>query len=212
MKKIILLFTLTSVLSFAQNLKYGIKGGLNVSNQSYNFSGAITPTNNSSLIGFNIGGYTEYKISNRFYIQPELLFSIQGGQFNDIIYLRLNFNDPGEYVDVKQVNYLSYINIPIMAKYFIVKKFNIELGPQFGFLISSRSKTSYNSPTHSMENLYDNKDFFNSIDYGINLGSEYHVSNKISLGLRYYLGIKNVGKNTNEIKNNVLSISTSYNF
>ena len=51
MKKIIFtsLLTLTCVLSLAQETKFGIKGGLNLSNQTDNVMKSITSINNSMM-------------------------------------------------------------------------------------------------------------------------------------------------------------------
>jgi hypothetical protein len=93
MKKVLLTALAVFAFSFAnaQDTKYGVKGGLNMSNNSADGSKSIT--------SFHLGGFAQFKMNDKFAIQPELLYSAQGAK-NDFGTLNLN-----------------YINIPVMAKY-----------------------------------------------------------------------------------------------
>ncbi len=212
MKKIIFtsLLTLTCVLSLAQETKFGIKGGLNLSNQTDNVMKSITSTNNSMMLGYNLGTFLEFNLSSKLAIQPEILFSYQGNKytFNDVI--RPSFDSPDEYFTYQVSNELYYINIPVMIKYYFIKKVSLEFGPQLGVLLGSKSNFSFSTP--SLGN-YSNTDkhSYKSIDYGINLGASYHFTKYISTELRYNFGLYNVNnKTSNEIKNRVISISINY--
>ncbi|RZJ55928.1 MAG: PorT family protein, partial [Flavobacterium sp.] len=35
---------------------------------------------------------------------------------------------------------LSYLNVPIMAKYYVIEKLSLEAGPQIGFLLSAKNQ------------------------------------------------------------------------
>lgn len=188
MKKIIL--TVAAVFAFgftnAQETKFGLKGGLNLAN----FSGDIE--DDSSLIAFHVGGFAEIKITEKFALQPEVLFSVQGAD-----------GDGGSFN-------LSYINIPVMAKYYVADKFNLEVGPQIGFLTSAKVKTGDVS--------VEAKKLFNSTDFGINFGGGYDFTPKLSMGLRYNLGVANLfndefkdalGSDV-KVQNSVFSLSLAY--
>lgn len=211
MKKIIttslLLFT---ILLTAQQTKFGVKGGLNVANQSDNYISNLVQTNHSSIIGFNLGVFVESEISDKFSIQPEILFSAQGNKYAYNVFIRTSPSTPGEYVNTQIVNNLFYLNIPLTIKYYIVEKISLEIGPQFGFLLSSNSKSS--SLFQTLGNVNSSySDGYKSIDYGINFGAGYNVTEKISTGIRYNFGLNNVnGRSSTEIKNSNLSISMSY--
>ncbi|WP_456314955.1 outer membrane beta-barrel protein [Pseudomonas shirazensis] len=75
MRKIIL--SAIAVMAFgsmnAQETRFGVKGGLNLSNI---VGGDVDGT--KSLVGFHVGGLAEIKITDKFAIQPELLYSAQG--------------------------------------------------------------------------------------------------------------------------------------
>jgi hypothetical protein len=205
MKKYI--FTAVAVLAFgftnAQKAQFGIKGGLNVANQSY--SGEGSPSS-SSIIGFHIGGFVEVKVSDKFSIQPELLYSTQGSKFD------VTVNEGGINYDTENIFKLAYINIPVIFKYYASEKFSLQAGPQIGFLTSSKMETEVLGQSVTQ----DVKDFFESVDYGLNIGAGYDFTKKVSAGIRYNFGLANVfndseGSN-DKIKNNVFSVSLGYKF
>jgi hypothetical protein len=185
MKKIILTAAAVFALSFAnaQDTKYGVKGGLNMSNVS-NAEGS------SSLLAFHLGGFAEFKISDKFAVQPELLYSAQGAKFSA--------------GGVSFTTNLNYINIPVMAKYYVADAFSIEAGPQIGFLMSAK------------EDGTDIKEFCNSTDFGINLGAGYNLNETMSLGLRYNMGLSDVQKDLapgeSGSKNSSIQLSFGYKF
>jgi len=77
MKRIILVLLIfsTGVVS-AQKFKYGVKAGLNISSLRADY---LDETNAKSKTGFHSGVFVEYTFSENFSIQPELLYSTQGG-------------------------------------------------------------------------------------------------------------------------------------
>lgn len=191
MKKITL--SIIAVLAFgftnAQEVKFGVKGGINFAD-----FGGDDIGDNSSKIGFLVGGFAEIKLSEKFAIQPELLFSTQGTKFKtDGDDLKFN---------------LSYINLPVMAKFYVVDKFSLEAGPQIGFLVGAKAKAG--------DEDEDIKDSFKSIDFGVNFGAGYDFTENLSAGVRYNLGLANIldteDGDDSEIKNSVFSIAVGYKF
>ncbi|ABQ03163.1 porin family protein [Flavobacterium johnsoniae] len=194
MKKIILAAIAVMTFSFAnaQQTRFGVKGGLNLSNWA---GGDVSDT--KALVGFHVGGFAEIKIIEKLAIQPELLFSTQGTKFDGGAFL-------GDF-DVKT----NYLNIPVLAKYYIVEKFSVEAGPQLGILLSAKS------------NGEDVKDGFKTVDFGFNLGAGYHFTDNVSVNLRYTIGlspladnadIENEGDYYDSAKNSVLALSFAYKF
>ncbi|CAM3703928.1 porin family protein [Flavobacterium chungbukense] len=192
MKKIILsaIAIMAFAFSNAQETRFGVKGGLNLSTV---VGGDVE--NTKSLVGFHVGGFAEIHIVEKFYIQPELLFSAQGTKFDG----------PFEDGDVK----LNYLNIPVVAKYYIVdKKFNVEAGPQLGVLLSAKAEGE------------DIKDFTRSVDFGFNIGAGYSFTDNLSVGLRYTIGLSPISDNDidnsddyyNSAKNSNLQLSLAYKF
>jgi len=193
MKKIILAAIAVMAFGFAnaQQTRFGIKGGLNMSTV---VGGDVD--NTKSLVGFHVGGFAEIHVVEKFFIQPELLFSTQGTKFDG------DFGNDG---DVK----LNYLNIPVLGKYYIVdKKFSVEAGPQLGVLLSAKADDN------------DIKDFTRSVDFGFNLGAGYSFTDNLSINLRYTIGlsplfdedIDSEGEYYDSAKNSNLALSLAYKF
>lgn len=67
----------------------------------------------SLLIGFHVGGFAEIKLSDKFVFQPELLYSSQGDKES------ASFSEDGFTENFDTTNKISYLNIPLMAKYYV---------------------------------------------------------------------------------------------
>ena len=161
MKKIIL--TVIAVLGFAfanaQKVEFGAKAGLNLAN----LIGDVQ--NNSTRVGFLVGTFAEIKVAQKFSIQPELLYSTQGLKY-----------DGGKLL-------LDYLNVPVLVKYYVESKFSLEAGPQIGFLLSAKDKFDGKSVSREV----DTKDEYEKIDFGLNFGLGYNLTEKLSIGARYNL-------------------------
>lgn len=188
MKKIIL--TTAAIFAFglanAQEVKFGIKAGLNLSN--------LTGDSEDSKIkvGFQVGGLVEIKASDKFAIQPEIVYSMQGAK-TDIEGMDLKFD-------------LSYLNVPVMAKYYVADGFSLEAGPQIGFLMSAKFKAGGES--------LDVKDELKSTDFGMNVGAGYNITENINLGVRYTFGLSNINEDSEDgdVKNSNIAFAVAYKF
>ncbi|RYJ52118.1 PorT family protein [Flavobacterium petrolei] len=183
MKKILLLAVVT-VLGFtnvnAQEIKFGAKGGLNFASISGNNSAG-----SDMVTSFNFGVLSEISISDKFSFQPELMYSGQGYSFND------------------NTIALSYLNIPLMGKYYLTKGLSIEAGPQIGYLLSAKNEST---------NV---KDTFKKVDFAANLGIGYKLENGLNFGARYNFGLSNINNldnSSSKYKNRVFQLSVGYFF
>ncbi|CAM4102789.1 porin family protein [Flavobacterium antarcticum] len=183
MKKILTVAAFT-ILGFAsmnaQDLNYGLKGGINIATATGDNSSSF-----DAVTAFHIGAMAEIKLTEKFSFQPEVLFSGQGTSFNDdIIELR-------------------YINVPLMAKYYVAKGLSLEAGPQVGFLVSAKYLGN------------DVKDNLAKVDLGLNVGLGYKLDNGLNFGARYNFGLSDVNeiKGLNDSnKNSVFQFSVGYFF
>ena len=205
MKKLFLVVFIVFAFAFtnAQKTKFGIKAGLN----STNFSGDTGSLGSlSSRMGFAGGGFCEIDLGSKFTLQPELLYSSQGTKSQMVV--NLNGTD----YDVTTKIKLSYINIPIMVKYYPDKKLSLEFGPQIGFLTSANADVTVLGTTVGV----DVKDTFEPIDLGMNVGAGYDFTKDISADFRFNLGLANIAKTSpgdnSKIHNSVISISMAYKF
>jgi len=209
MKKIILSALAVFAFGFAnaQEAKFGVKGALNISSLSGDVEDA------SSLIGFQIGGFAEFKISDTFSFQPELMYSAQGGKES----YTESFSGVKHTEEI--TTKLGYLNIPLMAKFYVAKSFSLEVGPQIGFLLSAKDNyeitESFNGSSFSASESEDIKDITNSVNFGLNFGAGYDFTENLSAGLRYNVGLTNIYDTDDDdynVKNSVFSISLGYKF
>ena len=183
MKKLFLVGALALFGAMNAQVKYGAKAGLNIATLNGDVEGV------KSLVGFHVGGFAQVPLAAKFTFQPEVVYSAQGAK-----------EDGGD-----GKNNLGYINVPLMFKYAIAEKFNVEAGPQIGFLISAKEKYNGNS--------YDIKDQLNSVDFSIGLGASYDFTQNLSADVRYNAGVSNIAKESDsKIRNGVFQIGLGYKF
>jgi len=202
----------------AQDLKFGIKAGANLST----LTGDAVADDVKMKAGFNAGGFVEIKFTDKLALQPELLFSLQGAKTTD------RFDDGAGNItrDESKVN-LSYLNVPVMLKFYPVQSFFLEGGPQVGFLVSAKSKdeTTENFTDGTVLNSSaetDIKDNLKTVDFAFNLGLGYDFTQSLSLNARYSIGLTNVydapdylgvfGITDLDAKNSVISLNLGYKF
>lgn len=218
MKKVFLatLMVFTFGVSLAQ-VRFGVKGGLNVSTLTGNIENA------EPKIGAHVGGLIEIKVANKFAIQPELLFSLQGAK-NDYV---TNLGNT-RYFNEEKIN-LMYLNVPVMAKFYVIPSFSLEAGPQIGVLLDSERKftrkESNGNNSSSFSRSYDIKNNLRTLDAGFNLGASYYFNNNMFVQARYSFGLSSIDKNDyndnddyddydydNGIHNGVFQASFGYRF
>lgn len=173
MKRFTVLLILTfgiSVYSFGQ-LRGGFKGG-------FNYSDLLITTTVDSLDnsvfgakpGYNIGCFVNVPFSLNLGMQVEVLLSNKGYK-----------NKSG---DIAQNVNLNYISWPIMFYYRPTEKLDLEVGPEFGLLITAN-------------------DLIKSFDMGINVGIRYYVSDLLDIAFRYNMGMPETFKDRKSYEENI---------
>lgn len=167
-----------------EGVKMGFKGGLNVSNF---LSSDIDEQ--SYRTSFHIGFISEIIVSDKISFQPELLFSSQGNVGKD----------------TKQK--YSYINVPLVLRYYVVDNLTIDAGPQLGFLVDSFSRGNDGNTKIKEQNFF---------DIAVGAGATYELKNNIFFQGRYNLGLLNVNSSDNSdtynYQNSVIQFSVGYYF
>ena len=193
MKKLLLTAVIAVISIVSINAQeFGAKAGVNFAslNGDEDFDGRTS---------FFVGGVVEFEISESFSIQPELLYSSQGA--------KSSFSEEG--FDFESTIKLDYLNIPIMAKYYVTEGLSIEAGPQVGFLLSAKAEVKEDGESDSE----DIKDELKSVDFGLNFGLGYKLDSGLNFGARYNLGLSNVPDEGDfDLKNGVFQIAVGYFF
>ena len=178
MKKLLIVVAVmvTGFAMQAQGINFGIKAGANFANLNGDLD-------TDGITSFHAGAVLELNLIPVFSVQAEGLFSSQGAEYE---------NELGAVTDID----LSYISVPVMAKYYIVpSKLSLMAGPQFSFLVDEA------------EEALDSESFDMAAAGGVEL--------KIIAGLfaqaRYTIGLTNVNKDVDS-KNAVFQLSVGYYF
>lgn len=182
------IFATISSLSFSQNQESEIDKHeeRNYSNSFILKAGANFSLYTSEIakwegnVSYQLGIGYEIPLSEKFYIQPELN------------YFRLNA-DAGkkeiwrdQQITIGDELRVSIIAIPLIFKYNIFNKFDIELGPQLNY-ISNISRTRNDGVE---KEKVDSR--VNNFDFGITGGLSYNITQKFGANLRYYFGLTEV--------------------
>jgi len=172
-------------------LGLGFKAGLNLSTQST--TGAGEGVNVKSISRINCGAYCNYFLFDKLAIQPELILSGKGSDWNDPAY------------DVKDL--LTYIDIPLLIRYQPLKYVNIHAGPQVGFLISALQKDNISGEKTNIQSYY------NGMDFSFVAGAEANLPFNLNLTMRYILGITSGSNDIEYVEpwmNRVFQVSLGY--
>jgi hypothetical protein len=203
-----IMFGAAGVASAQVQLAVGLKGGLNFASLNTNSS---IKANYGNRTGYHGGAYVMFKFT-KVAIQPEIIFSRQGQTFT------FNSKDYNSNYD--------YINIPIMVKFYLVGGLNLQAGPQFGFLASSKGAVinNFNSSNASVSTGQDLKNFMKSSDVSIGVGFGWDLPLGLNVGARYNIGVSDINKysgnqappgqvsslGTSQAKNQVIQVSVGY--
>jgi hypothetical protein len=192
MKKMMMIaaMMLMSIGAFAQNevgqFTLQPKVGINIANITADFQ------DKKSKVGLIAGVEGEYGVAENFSLTAGLLYSMEGCKSGD-----LKFN-------------LDYINIPIMAQYYVVKGLAVKAGIQPAFNV--RHKASLNGTSVDINDaigVYGSK--VQSFNFSVPVGLSYEYESFV-LDARYNIGATKIFKNSNQGRNSTVSITLGYKF
>ncbi|MBA3900569.1 MAG: PorT family protein [Bacteroidetes bacterium] len=154
----------------AQHVNIGIKGGLNLYNLHYKNSSL------DSKFGLHAGLLGHIHVTEKFSLQPEIVYSNQGAQYTKGS-MNSRFN-------------MNYVNVPLLFQYMFGSGFRLQAGPQLGLLVKANSR--YNN-----EVTVNQTDNFKTIDTAISLGAGYIAKSGLGVDFRYNHGLSNIHKSSN---------------
>jgi hypothetical protein len=178
----VLLLTLSMVHGQDLSTSFGLKAGFNISTLKVEDG-----TDYNDKVGFHVGALAHIHVSPHFAVQPELVYSEQGGKYNGA---------------TLSVNYLT---LPVLAQYMAGGGFRLETGPQLGFLTAAKNKNG------NVE--VDVKDDLKTVDLSWAFGASYLSSVGLGVDARYNLGLTNINDaNTPIVRNRVFQAGLFYQF
>ncbi|MDQ3290471.1 MAG: PorT family protein [Bacteroidota bacterium] len=158
---------------------FGFKAGLNVSTADVDRGLPLGP---QSRLGFHLGIWKEFSLSSKFFLRPELVYSLKGYRFSDSSFA------PG-YVPTRRKETMSYhyLTLPILVGFRPKQKLGIYAGPEISLLGPLRSKSDGgNSNLRLFTNDYKN------VDLGLTAGLYYKLTPRLNADLRYTYGFSTI--------------------
>lgn len=197
MKKLLLLLFILSYIQItkAQNITYGVKGGANFASFIQNFD---APLDYKYKLGYQIGGFVNIKLSDKFYLQPELLYSLQGAKFDSNFLssvLPPILNEEPLFADNFSGTENHYnIILPITIQYFLSEKIKVSFGPQIDYLFHIAYDGFENTTVEDQNNVAEDSFSTSEFNLGLILGFGYDLNKKMGLELRYNYGFNHLFK------------------
>ena len=239
MKRIAILsaaIVLSSMIATAQNKvgEFSIKplAGINVSDISVD-----DEADYNVKVGFTGGVETEYGVTPWLGVSLGAMYSQQGSKIKASL-SALGVNEEGRQVasllSMKGKLKADYINMPLLANFYVWKGLSIKTGVQVGFLVNDKmnvdaamarvtvpdtDKITYvDLSKPSTDNFYswfsvEESDICKSVVFGIPVGLSYEYKN-ITLDARYYFGLTRMDDDEEDpaARNRCLSITLGYKF
>jgi hypothetical protein len=173
----IVLILIPTMKSVAGDFKFGFVTGLVVNNP--NIASKIDMYKDYRvfypLYGFNINGFMEYKLSEKWGIAAEPGFIRKGG------IVRFGINHYTSEINMK----LHYLQLPALASYYFTGKLSVSAGPEFAYMINNKD----NLPLAGT-GFNDFKE--NAFEISALIGLNYSISKKVDFGLRYNHGLTKI--------------------
>lgn len=152
----------------------------------------ITNSEADMKLGLNAGAEVMFEAAPKFAVSVGALYSMQGAKYSESgITAKLN---------------LDYINIPVLANFYVAEGFALKAGIQLGFKASAKEKYEGGGVSES-------EDLGSAVEgttFAIPLGFSYDFSDFFIDG-RYNLGITNWAKG-GDSKHSVFSVTLGYKF
>lgn len=198
---------------------FGIRGGINFQNTTGKHVDGSKMTN-SIIPGFNVGVNAEIPVAKDFYIQPGVLFTTKGAEY-----------DKPSGQTYTSTLHLSYIEVPVNLVYkpllgsgHLIAGF----GPYVDFGVGGKVKyDGTGAPSdrkvkfQNSVDLSENNDnaYYRRVGAGANVFFGYEFSNKLSFQLNTDLGLTNISPDNDALPNSNYSeknigfgISAGYRF
>ena len=176
------------------------KAGINISTLS-------NKDNAKVKVGFTAGAEAEYQLTKQLSLSAGALFSMQGAKSTTVFREVDNTTKEIREVDIKNTMEFDYINVPILANYYIIEGLAVKLGIQPGFNIVAKRKRTDGVDKVS-ENLKNLGVDVRKVDFSIPIGISYEL-NDFVVDARFNLGLTEVADLVKS-KNRVFQITFGY--
>ena len=191
----------SNVVSKTIGMHLGARVGANLSNVISDKSSNYTT---GAKLGANAALFLEIPLAPMVSLQPEIQFSQKGYKSTGSFL--------GSAYEYKQTT--NFVEVPLLLKIKPSKSFGIFAGPQFSYLVSTKTKFTTNNASYENLVKQDNDNLRKNIFGGV-VGIEAVASNLV-VGLRYNIDFQNNNgdgtSSTPKYKNQVIALSLGLRF
>lgn len=177
----------------AQSPKFGIKAGVNIAK----FAGDPDPDSEFNT-GLAAGIFTNIPISSGFSFEPSLEYSQKGAEFTT-------------FANTEIKSKISYVDLPLMAKYNFTPAFGLFAGPQVSFFVDQETKVVTGSSSTTFEG---NNDSYRKSLAGGKIGFSYNFG-AVMVNASYASDFQNLYKDNAsnaDLKNQVINVGLAFGF
>ena len=224
MKKTILLIAVVlaaGVVSGQKTFTFGPKVGINIADL-YASSAENTRDLNGTKPSLIVGAFAEYRALKWLAVSADVLYSRQGS--TDKATWPERGPGGGFVTESEEFSYrLNYLNIPILANFYVTKGLALKAGIQPGFLIGSKLRVRSNDGPWETADLKD-ENLFRTTDIAIPVGLSYTLDYGLVIDARYNFSLNDIATDTfkeeiaqeggdlKKIKNRVFSLTLGWKF
>lgn len=237
MKKVLTTAALLVIVGSANaQLTVGAKAGLNYTIISTKIDPEPSEKPESgSGIGFHLGGFLEYELSDKIALRPELLYSIRGFQEDEKTSTSSTIGGIVTTTETSAENKssYSYLEIPLLLAYKASDNFSLHVGPGFGLLMGGKVKSSGDTKTTVVNGgqtttttaAYDAElsgsdvtEGLRGMELGAVIGAGYQADGGLGFNFRYWRGLSTVNEETEffgttvKSNTNLIQLSVTYAF
>lgn len=179
--------------------------------------------------GINAGAEFQYQVSDNFAVSAGAIYSMEGSNFSDVIYLKPDNTESYSYEDQKMQ--LHFINVPLLAVGYIGETgLAIKAGVQFGFLADATMSYTLTGtkrvgteweiiPEDTGKFTETANDQVNKLIISIPVGVSYEFSN-VCIDARYNIGLSKLYKKeffsnyngSEKVRNSAFELTVGYKF
>ena len=182
--------------------KYGIKVGANIANITSTSNDGVANIDNSALIGVAGGFYMEIPLNNKWYLNPEIIYTQKGATFTYSYTHDYTVNQRHSHSTSHELK-LAYVELNSTISYKAATKLSLNFGPSTSYLItpaySILSDIGENEAEVLHEELSVGKHKEETLDIGINLGIAYYLAENFLIDVKANTGIMSIGEISKEI-------------
>lgn len=212
--RMIILFTLIAGLTRSQaQWKITLMAGPHLANfggsEKKDWGGTLSDP--EMVFRFHGGITADRALSEKISISSGLIFSSKGADYSGGQY-----DASSQFFTYSYVTKLSYLDLPVILTYALSKKWLVGFGPQVSFLLNAKVKNDdATQRIWGLPETEDVKDYYNSLDAGLNIGTTYYLTETIGLQLFYQAGLTKIGQEkgteqTFAVTNQMMRLSLCY--